>query len=98
VRAYVGTIGKEGDAYVMKAANEKYLLDSQKKAKNYKGKDGKNRYVRQDKKFNSRRKNRSVTVNVRGKTWRDASMVKDPICNTEVDEETAEFSNLCTQA
>ena len=35
----MGTIVKEGDAYVLKAANEKYLLDSQKKAKDYKGKD-----------------------------------------------------------
>jgi uncharacterized protein DUF5818 len=35
----MGTIVKDGDAYVLKAANEKYLLDSQKKAKNYKGKD-----------------------------------------------------------
>ena len=39
VRVYMGTIVKDGDAYVLKAANEKYLLDSQKKAKNYKGKD-----------------------------------------------------------
>ena len=39
VRVYVGTIVKEGDAYVLKAANEKYLLDGQKKAKDYKGKD-----------------------------------------------------------
>ena len=39
VTAYVGTIVKDGDAYVLKSANEKYLLDSQKKAKNYKGKD-----------------------------------------------------------
>jgi len=35
----MGTIVKDGDAYVLKAANEKYLLDSQKKAKHYKGKD-----------------------------------------------------------
>ena len=39
VRVYMGTIVKDGDAYVLKAANEKYLLDSQKKAKNYKGKE-----------------------------------------------------------
>ena len=39
LRVYMGTIVKDGDAYVLKAANEKYLLDSQKKAKNYKGKD-----------------------------------------------------------
>ena len=39
VRVYMGTIVKDGDAYVLKAANEKYRLDSQKKAKNYKGKD-----------------------------------------------------------
>ena len=37
VRAYVGTIVKDGDAYVLQAANEQYLLDSQKKAKRYKG-------------------------------------------------------------
>jgi hypothetical protein len=35
----MGTIVKDGDAYVLKAGNEKYLLDSRKKAKNYKGKD-----------------------------------------------------------
>jgi len=39
VRVYMGTIVKEGDVYVLKAGNEKYQLDSQKKAKNYKGKD-----------------------------------------------------------
>jgi hypothetical protein len=39
VRVYMGTIVKDGDAYVLKSGNEKYLLDSQKKAKNYKGKD-----------------------------------------------------------
>ena len=37
VRAYVGTIVKDGDAYVLKAAKEQYLLDGQKKAKRYKG-------------------------------------------------------------
>src|SRR5216683_6583830 len=36
---YMGTIVKDGDAYILKSGNEKYLLDSQKKAKNYKGKD-----------------------------------------------------------
>ena len=39
LRVYIGTIVEDGDAYVLKAANEKYLLDSQKKAKNYNGKD-----------------------------------------------------------
>jgi hypothetical protein len=39
LRVYIGTIVEDGDAYVLKAANEKYLLDSQKKAKNYKGKE-----------------------------------------------------------
>lgn len=39
LRVYMGTIVGDGDAYVLKAANEKYLLDSQKKAKNYEGKD-----------------------------------------------------------
>ena len=39
VRVYIGTIVRDGDTYVLKAGNEKYLLDSQKKAKNYKGKD-----------------------------------------------------------
>ena len=38
VRVYMGTIVKDGDAYVLTAGNEKYLLDSPKKAKNYKGK------------------------------------------------------------
>jgi hypothetical protein len=36
---YMGAIVKDGDAYILKAGNEKYLLDGQKKAKNYKGKD-----------------------------------------------------------
>jgi Protein of unknown function (DUF5818) len=39
VRVYMGTIVRDGDAYVLKTGNEKYLLDRQKKAKNYKGKD-----------------------------------------------------------
>ena len=39
VRVYVRTIVKDGDAYVLKAGNEKYLLDSQKKAQKYNGKD-----------------------------------------------------------
>ena len=39
VRVYMGTIVKDGDAYVLTASNEKYLLDSPKKAKNYKGKN-----------------------------------------------------------
>ena len=39
VKVYMGAIVKDGDAYFLKAGNEKYLLDSRKKAKNYKGKD-----------------------------------------------------------
>jgi uncharacterized protein DUF5818 len=39
VRVYMGTIVKDGDSYVLKAGNEQYLLDSQKKAKKYKGRD-----------------------------------------------------------
>jgi Protein of unknown function (DUF5818) len=39
LRVYMGTIVRDGDAYVLKAANDEHLLDSQKKAKNYKGKD-----------------------------------------------------------
>ena len=31
VRVYMGTIVKDGDAYVLKAGNEKYLLDGQRK-------------------------------------------------------------------
>jgi hypothetical protein len=38
-RVYMGTIVRDGDTYVLKAGNAKYLLDSQKKAKTYKGKD-----------------------------------------------------------
>jgi len=34
-RVYVGTILKDGDTYVLKTANEKYLLDSQKKVKKF---------------------------------------------------------------
>jgi len=36
---FVGTIFKDGDAFVLRTANERYRLDSQKKAKNYEGKD-----------------------------------------------------------
>jgi hypothetical protein len=39
IRVYTGTIVKKGDSYVLKSGNEKYVLDSQKKAKNYQGKD-----------------------------------------------------------
>ena len=39
VKVYMGTIVTNGDAWVLKSGNEQYLLDSQKKAKNYKGKD-----------------------------------------------------------
>jgi hypothetical protein len=35
----MGTIVTNGDACVLKSGNEKYLLDNQKKIKNYKGKD-----------------------------------------------------------
>jgi len=38
VKVYMGTILKDGDAYVLKTGNQTYLLDSQKKAKNYNGK------------------------------------------------------------
>ena len=38
-RVYMGTIVKSGDAYLLKSSNEKYLLDSQKKVRNYNGKD-----------------------------------------------------------
>ena len=38
-RVYMGTIVQDGDSYVLKAGNEQYLLDSQKKARKYKGKD-----------------------------------------------------------
>lgn len=39
VKVYMGTIVKDGDAYVLKTGNQTYLLNSQKKAKNYNGKD-----------------------------------------------------------
>ena len=39
VKVYMGTILKNGDAYVLKTGNQTYLLDNQKKAKNYNGKD-----------------------------------------------------------
>jgi hypothetical protein len=40
VRVYAGTIVKNNeDAYVLESGNKKYLLDSQKKVKNFKGKD-----------------------------------------------------------
>jgi hypothetical protein len=38
-KVYMGTIVTNGDAWVLKSGNEQYLLDSQKKAKKYKGKD-----------------------------------------------------------
>jgi Protein of unknown function (DUF5818) len=36
---FMGTIFKDGNAYLLRSGNEKYRLDSQKKAKNYEGKD-----------------------------------------------------------
>jgi hypothetical protein len=36
---FMGTIFKDGNAYFLRSGNEKYQLDSQKKAKNYEGKD-----------------------------------------------------------
>ena len=38
-KVYMGTIVKDGEAYVLKTGNQTYLLDNQKKAKNYNGKD-----------------------------------------------------------
>ena len=38
-KVYMGTIVNTGDSYVLKSANEEYLLDSQTKAKKYQGKD-----------------------------------------------------------
>ncbi len=38
-RVYMGAIVQNGDSYVLKAGNQQYLLDSQKKARKYKGKD-----------------------------------------------------------
>jgi hypothetical protein len=35
----MGAIVKDGDAYVLKSGNEKYLLDGQRKAKDYNGRD-----------------------------------------------------------
>ena len=34
VKVYLGTILKDGDAYVLKTGNQTYFLDNQKKAKN----------------------------------------------------------------
>jgi len=39
LKVYMGTIVTNGDAWVLKSGNEQYLLDNQKKARNYKGKD-----------------------------------------------------------
>src|SRR5580700_4400159 len=39
LKVYVGAIVKDGDAYVLKSGNEKYLLDGQRKAKDYNGRD-----------------------------------------------------------
>jgi len=35
----MGTIVQDGNGYILKSGNEEYLLDNQKKAKNYQGKD-----------------------------------------------------------
>ncbi len=39
LRVYMGTIVQDGNGYILKSGNEEYLLDNQKKAKNYQGKD-----------------------------------------------------------
>jgi hypothetical protein len=36
---FMGTIFKNGDGYILRSGNEEYRLDSQKKARNYEGKD-----------------------------------------------------------
>jgi hypothetical protein len=38
-KVYIGTIVNTGDSFVLKSANEEYLLDNQTKAKKYGGKD-----------------------------------------------------------
>jgi hypothetical protein len=38
-KVFMGTIFKDGNAYILKSGNEKYRLDSPKKAKSYEGKD-----------------------------------------------------------
>ncbi len=35
----MGTVVKDASAYVLKAGNDKYLLDRQNQVKNYKGRD-----------------------------------------------------------
>jgi len=35
----MGSIVQNGNSYVLKAGNQQYLLDSQKRARKYKGKD-----------------------------------------------------------
>ncbi len=35
----MGAIVQNGDSYVLKAGNQQFLLDSQKQARKYKGKD-----------------------------------------------------------
>jgi Protein of unknown function (DUF5818) len=39
VKVFMGTIFKDGNAYVLRSGDERYRLDRQKKAKNYEGKD-----------------------------------------------------------
>jgi hypothetical protein len=39
VRVYMGAIVQSGDSCILKAGNQQYLLDNQKKARRYKGKD-----------------------------------------------------------
>lgn len=39
VRVYMGAIIQNGDSYILKAGNQQYRLDNQKKARKYKGKD-----------------------------------------------------------
>jgi len=39
VRVYMGAVVQNGDSYVLKSGNQQYLLDSQKKARKYKGKE-----------------------------------------------------------
>ena len=66
VKVHMGTIVKEGDAYVLKSANQTLLAGQPEESKQLQRKRCPlNGYARKREEIDSRRKDQSVTVNIR---------------------------------
>jgi len=82
-KVYMGTIVNTGNSYVLKSANEEYLLDSQTKSQEVpRERRPGNGYARQGKKVDSCQTNQGVTIHVR--RFEERQQAKDPIRNMEI--------------